>query len=200
MEAFHYRFHPGFRRAESIVESGELGELTHCSVTVQHPMPFRPDEFRFSLEDGGALMDLGCYAVHALRTLVREEPRVSYAASKRVHGVDITTEAKLIFPSGCSGAFRCSLGPEERSHRILLEGTKGHMTIVNFVSPQHGGTLHVVTNGQARHESISGETSYESQLEHVIAVVTSGARGLTGGADAIANMELLGAVRAAANR
>ncbi|WP_235882166.1 Gfo/Idh/MocA family protein [Streptomyces apricus] len=69
MEAFHYLFHPVTRRLHELLESGELGELRHVEALVAVEAPPAQDP-RWSLSlAGGALMDLGCYSVHALRML-----------------------------------------------------------------------------------------------------------------------------------
>lgn len=69
MEAFHYLFHPVTRRLHELLASGELGELRHAEALVAIPAPPDTDP-RWSLPlAGGALMDLGCYGLHALRML-----------------------------------------------------------------------------------------------------------------------------------
>ncbi|CAM5352367.1 Inositol 2-dehydrogenase/D-chiro-inositol 3-dehydrogenase [Streptomyces tendae] len=69
MEAFHYLFHPVTRRLHEILASGEIGELRHVEALVAIPAPPDTDP-RWSLPlAGGAVMDLGCYSLHALRML-----------------------------------------------------------------------------------------------------------------------------------
>ena len=69
MEAFHYRYHPLARRMSELVRSGELGRIQRVETAMCFPLPrFSDIRYDFSLA-GGALMDVGCYAVHALRLL-----------------------------------------------------------------------------------------------------------------------------------
>lgn len=69
MEAFHYLFHPVTRRLHELLASGELGELRHIETLVAIPAPPDTDP-RWSLDlAGGAVMDLGCYSLHAQRML-----------------------------------------------------------------------------------------------------------------------------------
>lgn len=69
MEAFHYLFHPVTRRLHEVLASGEIGELRHVEAMVAIQAPPDSDP-RWSLPlAGGAVMDLGCYSLHALRML-----------------------------------------------------------------------------------------------------------------------------------
>ena len=67
MEGFHYVFHPVTRRLHELLAKGELGELRHVETTMVMPPPADEDP-RWSLAlAGGAVMDVGCYALHAQR-------------------------------------------------------------------------------------------------------------------------------------
>src|SRR6478736_2600558 len=69
LEGFHYLHHPVTRRLLELLDSGELGELRRVEVDAVIPAPADGDP-RWSLElAGGALMDLGCYTLHAHRVL-----------------------------------------------------------------------------------------------------------------------------------
>ena len=74
MEAFMVRFHPQWLRAREIVRSGALGELR----TVQAFFSYfnrQPGNIRNRPEvGGGALYDIGCYAIVAGRFLFEAEP------------------------------------------------------------------------------------------------------------------------------
>ena len=69
LEGFHYLYHPVTRRLHTLLDSGELGTLRQVEVVMDTPTP-NDDDPRWSLQlAGGALMDLGCYALHAHRML-----------------------------------------------------------------------------------------------------------------------------------
>lgn len=71
LEGFHYFFHPVTQRAFTLAAGGEIGRLTRVEVRMAMPAP-DADDPRWSLElAGGALMDLGCYGMHVLRSLGR---------------------------------------------------------------------------------------------------------------------------------
>ena len=68
MEEFHYRCHPLTLRAEQIIASGELGKLERVEMALCWLLPkFSDIRDDYSLA-GGATMDLGCTAVHVVRT------------------------------------------------------------------------------------------------------------------------------------
>ncbi len=74
MEAFMYRFHPQWIRAREIIASGELGRLRaiHCAFSYNNA---DPENIRNRIETGGgALYDIGCYAVSSARFLASASP------------------------------------------------------------------------------------------------------------------------------
>ncbi|HEX5446340.1 MAG TPA: Gfo/Idh/MocA family oxidoreductase, partial [Pirellulales bacterium] len=88
MEAFHYRYHPFASRVEEIIASGELGELQRLEANWCFWMPkFSTNRYNYSL-GGGALMDLGCYAVDMVRTFGGSTPEV-VSASAKLRGPEI---------------------------------------------------------------------------------------------------------------
>jgi len=201
MEAFHYRFHPAFLRVLGIVRSGHLGGIVAMEGDFSLTIPYRPGELRHTLEvGGGALMDLGCYPVHMLRTLAGAEPSV---VSAECHcerpGVDLSTHARLNFPGDVPGSVMTSMS-ETVTRRVMVhvECTEGSVTYTNPVAPHLGHTIEVRRKGGTTTETVPGETTYDYQLAHVMDVLEHGATPLTGGADSVANMCLIDAIYRAA--
>jgi predicted dehydrogenase len=129
MEAFMYRLHPQWVRVREMVAGGQLGEL----LAVQSFFSYRnmdPKNIRNVLAyGGGALMDIGCYAINASRMLFGSEP-VGVAGA--VHrdprsGTDVLTSATLDF-GGRQATLTCStqLEPDQRVH---LVGTQGRLVV-----------------------------------------------------------------------
>ena len=81
--------------------------------------------------------------------------------------------------------------------RLTLTGTRGKLDIINFLAPQMGCQFTVTVDGVSRQEDTTGPSTYEAQLAHVVDVLHHGATPLTGGADAVANMAVIDAIRAA---
>jgi len=199
IEAFHNRFHAVMKRAIAIVASGELGRLIEADALLDAPIPYTPTELRWSapLAGGGALMDLGCYCVHALRTILGAEPQVVRAECAIEHGVDAATSAELAFPGGLAARIRTSM-LKPFSATLKIKGEKGSLFISNFLAPQMGCRFTVEAGGQTREEPTEGLSTYAAQLAHVADVMLRGATPLTGGADAVANMACIDAIYAKA--
>src|SRR5271155_2445390 len=110
MEAFHYRYHPCASRVEEIIASGELGKLERVEAHWCFWMPkFSDIRYNYSLA-GGALMDLGCYAVDMVRRFGGSTPEVVSAQAKlRSPEIDRAMTAQLRFAGGHTGRIHCSM-------------------------------------------------------------------------------------------
>src|SRR5487761_1475865 len=110
MEAFHYRYHPLFKRARQLIHEGAVGAVRHIETALCFPLPTRGD-IRWQLAlAGGAQMDAGCYTVHMLRHLAGAEPKVESAQARlRSPGVDRFMQAHHRFDDGVTGRTTCSM-------------------------------------------------------------------------------------------
>lgn len=195
LEAFHYRHHIVLRRLFGIVASGELGELKRTEAAFDAPIAFTPTELRWiSPLGGGALMDLGTYCVHVLRTIAGEEPAVIAARCEMQHGVDALTQAELRFPGGLSAELHCSMIPERFRSRLWIEGSRGSLEIANFVAPHLGCKFNVTIDGVDRSEPVEGDSTFCAQLAHVVDALKGVCPPLTGGEDAISNMQAIDSI------
>jgi predicted dehydrogenase len=202
MEAFHYRYHPLFARMREVVESGELGKISRFETWMCIPLPL-PGNIRYSYElGGGATMDTGCYAIHMLRHLAGEEPRVTSAASKLIKAnVDRWMTAEFAFPSGASGRMTCSLlSTSLLSIGAKVTGERGEMNVFNPILPKIYHNLKLNIDGKIAVETHGRDDTYTHQLRtfaQAISEVRGGAAPptlLTGPRDALANMRVIDAV------
>ena len=115
MEGFMYRFHPQHARVGALVASGVIGDI----LSVRSSFSFLMREARMyrinrSMADGGgALWDIGPYAIHTLRwgmgmaTGKPLEPISAIAHAKlNEHGADIVTSGILDFGQDAKGRAR----------------------------------------------------------------------------------------------
>ena len=201
IEAFHYRFHPMFEEVLRQVKDGAIGRL--CAIRSEFSVAIRysPGELRHDPAlGGGALMDLGCYAVHWARTVAGSEPRVTRASAKlSEHGVDLVTTAELAFEGGVTAQVRTSMAPGQRFKALLaIQGSEGALIARNPLHPSHGHSIAIRRGLSVKRYSVPGETTYDHQLAHVIDVLNGKTLPLTGGPDAVANMALIDEIYAAA--
>ena len=204
MEAFHYLFHPLTERLLAIAESGELGRIEHVATMVAIPPP-PDDDPRWSLAlAGGAMMDLGCYGLHAQRMAGRfagGSPKLVSAQAGTRHGrpgVDEWLDAEFNFPSGATGSARCHMGYGHGEMTFRVVGAKGEAVAHNFVQPHLDDRLTVSTDSGSRIESLGTRSSYTYQLEAFAGAVRRGLPLPIDAADAVSNMTLIDAAYAAA--
>ena len=197
MEGFHYLYHPVTHRLHELLDSGELGELRAVEIDMFMPAPDDSDP-RWSYQlAGGALMDLGCYSLHAHRALAPwagGPPRVAAArAGERAGrpGVDEWLDADLEFPGGATGRARCSMAADHRRYRCRIIGSRGEAAALNFVEPHHDDRIIVTAAAGTRTEELGRRSSYTYQLEAFAAHLRDGAPLPTDADDAVANMELI---------
>jgi predicted dehydrogenase len=96
------------------------------------------------------------------------------------------------------GAIACSMTAERPGGWLMIEGECGRLDIVNFMAPQYGCRFTITIEGETVTHPTEGPTTYEAQLAHLHEVLTGAAEPLTGGADAIANMTAIDAIKRAA--
>ncbi|NIK61942.1 Gfo/Idh/MocA family protein [Kribbella shirazensis] len=197
MEAFHYAYHPVMRRLQELVAKGELGDLQHVEATMVMPPPADEDP-RWSLPlAGGAVMDVGCYALHAQRMFGQYAggaPKLVSARAgerKRLPGVDEWLNADLEFPNGATGAVRTSMAAENVEFSLKVVGSRGEAFAPFYVLPQQDDRVIVTTKEDTWVEHLGTRTSYTYQLEAFTGAVRNGAPLLTDADDALATMRLI---------
>jgi predicted dehydrogenase len=199
MEAFHYRYHPLTLRTIEIVQSGELGKLVSVEAGFGG-MGAPRDDIRWSLPlAGGALMDVGCYPVHLLRSVVGTEPTVTRASADQADpGVDGDMRIELEFAGGVSGLIRTSMQSPESYIYSRFIGEDGELEVENSFIPMRGNKLTITSGGATRTETTTTEASYNFQLRALTDVLLRGARVVTNLDDAINNMVVIDAAYLAA--
>jgi predicted dehydrogenase len=128
-EAFMVDCHPQWIRLRQLLGEGRIGELRSISGFFSY-FNINPANIRNQIEcGGGALMDIGCYLVHASRYAFAEEPTRVVACIDRDPAMhtDRLTSAILDYPDG-QAIFTCStqLVPYQRIHFL---GTRGRIEI-----------------------------------------------------------------------
>jgi D-xylose 1-dehydrogenase (NADP+, D-xylono-1,5-lactone-forming) len=132
MEGFMYRFHPQHKRLQEIMESGLIGDVLSArasySFLMKQARMYRIN--RSMAQGGGAMWDIGPYAIHSLRWCFGLEPKSVIAHAKLNDvGADIVTSGVLDFGQDAEG--RARFGhfdiSFERSRKSEYEiiGTKG---------------------------------------------------------------------------
>src|SRR4051812_22881417 len=121
-EGFHYRYHPIFQRLLQVSTDGTIGSLHHVQVSMSMPAP-ADDDLRWSWPlAGGALMDLGCYAIHVIRSVAERlggTPELTAATTVERAGrpqIDQSAHLEFLLPGGVPAVAEVTMdGPWEFS-------------------------------------------------------------------------------------
>jgi D-xylose 1-dehydrogenase (NADP+, D-xylono-1,5-lactone-forming) len=127
MEGFMYRFHPQHQRVKEIVQSGLIGEVMFAKASYSFMMR-EARMYRLANDTangGGAMWDIGPYAIHTLRHCFENKPvSVTAMAKYAQSGADISTSGVIDFGDGKRGHFDTSFECSRQSEYNIV-GTKG---------------------------------------------------------------------------
>ncbi len=199
MEAFMYRLHPSWEAVRGLVASGRIGELRSVQTWFSY-FNDDPANIRNVREyGGGALMDIGCYAVDLSRMLFGAEPvRVEASVTRDpTTNVDVLTAGILGFDGGVA-TFTCSTRAEP-DQRVHISGTRGRISLqIPFNIPPDLPTRVFVTAGgdppvDPATETLTFEPAdqYKIQAERFARAVLTGEPTPIPPENAVANMDVI---------
>jgi predicted dehydrogenase len=200
-EAFMVNCHPQWLRLRELLDQRRIGELRSIAGVFSY-FNIDPSNIRNKVEcGGGALMDIGCYLIHASRYAFAQEPTRVVASIDRDPELrtDRLASAILDFPSG-QAIFTCGtqLVPYQRIHFL---GTRGRIEIeIPFNAPPDRPTrLFVDDSGDLFGSGISTETfpvcdQYTLQGDAFSKAVLEGAEVPVPVEDGIKNMAVIEAI------
>ncbi len=199
MEGFMWRHNPQVRRLEGLIADGAVGDVRLIRA-VHSFTADDPRDIRLLTElDGGSLMDVGCYCVHAARHLAGEPERVYGEAVRNADGVDVRFAATMLFPGGVVAQLSSGLDVPE-IHELEVVGEAGSLFLSD---PWHGW---VAPRIEVRREEGSEEIRLEPtdpyllELENLSDAILGETEPLLGRADAVGQAKALEALFASADR
>ena len=206
-EAFMVRHHPQWRRARELVRSGAIGEARAIQTFFAYRL-LDANNIRNKPPGGGALYDIGCYAVQTARFVFGAEPN-RVVASLDVDpkfGTDRLTSALIEFPGRRHLTFTCATQIADYQ-RVTIVGEAGRIEVaVPFNAPIDRPTRITIDSGA---DLVGGGAKTEDFLlcDQYTLQGDAFSRAVLGEAplefpieDAIANMRVIDAVfRAARN-
>lgn len=161
MEAFMYRFHPAWVTAQGLIADGAIGRVTDVSVWFSFRST-RPTDYRHGFESGGgALYDVGCYAVDVSRMLLGDAPSrvLGTARIDAGSGVDLTFSGILDYGESIA-TFTCSM-EQEPLHTAIIHGTGGWLSIADpFNCPSDIATTITIGSGGDHHPHASTSRTF----------------------------------------
>jgi len=205
MEGFMYRFHPQHARVLELLQSGLIGEVR--SVRTSYSFMMRPARL-YRLADsaergGGALWDIGCYAIHSAR-MIYQQPPVSVTAFAKYaeSGADIASSGIIDFGDGKFAQFDFSF---ERARRCEYEIIGSLGGIKCHVVWQLPGDVPIISwwteSGQQCEERLPAANHFCLEIEHFSDCVLNDRPPLLSLDDAKANCKIIvAALQASAER
>ncbi|MFP4331344.1 MAG: Gfo/Idh/MocA family protein [Alkalispirochaetaceae bacterium] len=196
MEAFMYRFHDQWVHMRELAACGEIGQVN----AVQSHFSYKntdPKNIRNRLDTGGgALLDIGCYAVSSARFIFGEEPTraVSLVDRSAEFATDILASGILRFPTG-QATF--TVGTQTfGAQAVHILGSGGTITIeVPFnIYPDVGMPNYISTGVGERVYEAGPEDQYQRMFEAFSEAIERGEPVPTPIDDALNNQKVLDAL------
>jgi predicted dehydrogenase len=198
MEAFMYRHHPQTRRLTELVRDGAVGRLRMIRAAFGF-VSRREGDVRLRRDlDGGALMDVGCYCVSAVRLLAGEPERVSAEQALGGDGVDVAFAAAMRMPGDVLAHFDAGLALDSRD---LLEvvGDAGALLLEDPWHCRRPG-IQLRRGDAVELIEIERADSYRLEAENMSAAIRGEAAPLLGRDDALGQARAIEALYEAADR
>lgn len=178
MEGFMYRFHPQHARIRALIDSGLIGEVR--TVHAHYSFMMRPARmYRLALDigqGGGAMWDIGPYAVHSSRLWFDTPPLAVTAMAKFVEsGADVTASGIIDFGEGRHARFDVSFECSRQSEYTII-GTKGGIKC--HAAWQLPGDVPFISwwtdDGQGCTEKLPVANHFNLEIEHFSQCVLGG--------------------------
>jgi xylose dehydrogenase (NAD/NADP) len=195
MEAFMWRFHA--QTEELVRRIGEIGELRLIRAAFGFNLPWLENVRWDPALEGGALMDVGCYCVSAMRLLAGEPERVS-GEQVLNNGVDARFASVLRFPGDVLGIFDCGMDVHRRN-QLEVVGSEGTIFVPSPWQTPTGAGFTITRDGEA--EQVTPETvdPYGRELDELGRAIAGGEKPRIGRADALGQARAIEALYRAAD-
>ena len=176
VEASWYRWHPRVRRAQKELAAGRIGTVRHVTAGFTFDGKLAGN-YRLEVErGGGALYDVGCYAVSAALWAFGSLPReVTARQQLGPTGIDLVTEAVLDFDGGTA---EVRAGISEPPHQwLVITGEHGEIELRDapYTSWRDDETLLLLSDGRSTHrETFPAVDPYRLMVEEVSGALRGG--------------------------
>jgi D-xylose 1-dehydrogenase (NADP+, D-xylono-1,5-lactone-forming) len=191
-EAFMYRHNPQTKRAKQLVDEGAIGELRLIRSAFSYSL-YDEDNIRLQTAlDGGALMDIGCYAVSGSRLFGGEPEKVYGEAWFGPTGTDWLFAGMFRFPGNVLSTFDVGTAMTVRDELEAI-GSEGSLFLDD---PWHCTVPGIELHREGRVERVELDVvdSYRLELENLSDAIRGEAELLLGRADAVAQARVLEAL------
>ena len=199
MEGFMYAFHPQFDRIQNIIQSNILGELSYAHSMFSFPIqPARHYRINRTIENGGgALWDIGPYAIHTIRSCFKENPLRVYGQSKlNKHGADISTTGMIDFGLNKKATFDISFECIRRSEFEVF-GLNGRLKCPLVWQPDNlpAKIIYSTEKSGLKEEVVPTANHFDLEIDHYNSAIIQDKKLKLSGTDALWNSKTLEAIQ-----
>jgi D-xylose 1-dehydrogenase (NADP+, D-xylono-1,5-lactone-forming) len=194
-EGFMWRHNPQTAKISELVAGGAIGRVrvVRAAMSFQLATVHGANDVRLQPElDGGAMMDVGCYCVSAIRLIAGEPERAQGEQVVGDSGVDVVFAGTLACADGVVGHFDCGFVLPRRGEFEVI-GEAGTLFVPD---PFHVVSPGIELRRQDGVEQIALEraNSYQLELENIADAVRGEAPLLLGRGDAVGQARVIEAL------
>jgi len=199
MEGFMYVFHPQFDRIQNIINSSILGEINYAHSMFSFPIQAaRYYRINRSIKNGGgALWDIGPYAIHTIRSCFKENPiRVYGQSNLNEHGADISTTGMIDFGLNKKATFDISFECVRRSEFEVF-GKNGRLKCPLVWQPDNlpAKIIYSTEKSGLKEEVVPTANHFDLEIDHFNAAIIQDRNLKLSSEDAIWNSKTLEAIQ-----
>lgn len=196
MIAYRMRYEPmtieAIRLARSAADIGAIKQITaEAGFNIGDPNQWRCNK---ALAGGGSLMDMGIYALNAVRYLSGQEPSeiaaMSYSTPNdpRFKEIEETISFELKFASGIVASCVSTYG--YGCNRFRVYGAKGQLEAEPFQS--YSGNKLFVTRGRTRQEFAYEQANhFAAEMDHMSECIQTNKTPLTPGEEGLKDLKIM---------
>jgi predicted dehydrogenase len=169
-EAMWTWFSPVARQIKSWLAGGEIGELTHITISYAFPVTWLFPRLLDPNLAGGALLDCGVYPLTYLYNLLGN-PESILCEGVIKNGVDVEENITLRYPNGFSVSVVISIIKNRGGENVAITGTTGSIECPSFHMANKANLI------QRGHKTVfKGNGGYDNEFSIVADEIVSGKR------------------------
>ena len=194
-EGFMWRHHPQTSQLVRLVSDGAIGPLRLVRAAFSFPLAIErgPNDARFDPDlDGGAMMDVGCYCVSAIRLLAGEPESLAGMQSVGPSGVDVVFAGTMRHAADVVSQFDCGFVVPRRAGLEVLGEDASLFVPTPFVVTEPG--IELRRDGDVEQVAVEDEDSYLLELDNVSGAIRGDSPLLLGREDAVGQAKTIEAL------
>jgi len=202
MEGFMYCFHPQHNYVQELIDSGAIGEVRTVRTSFSFPMkPARMYRLAKDIENGGgAMWDIGPYAIHTARKWFSDDPIAVNAMAKFIEsGADTSFSGVLDYSDGRYAHFDMSFERARRSEYEIIGTLGGIKCHTVWQNPEENPVISWWTDaGHKEQVELEKADHFILEIEHFSDSIIHGKKPALTMKDAKANCKVInGAIQSA---